>query len=147
VATELEKVLLQQHLNEVLALPESCRWRLEKDDSFLLGVTVVLHSTKAPQDLYKARLNWADYSKPASLKFLSMNTGVDNDATAWPVFFGSRPQALLCCVPYTAEGHVLHPDWAGLQQTRYEEPENPLLYVLLTLQHALDTTYEGRYHA
>lgn len=76
MATALETVLLQQHLTEVLALPESCRWHLEKDDSVLLGVTVVLHSTKAPQDLYKARLNWTDYSKPVSLKFLNMNTGV-----------------------------------------------------------------------
>lgn len=147
MATELEKVLLQQHLTEVLTLPESCRWHLEMDDSVPLGVTVVLHSAKAPKDLYKARLTWADYSKPVSMKFLNLNTGLDNDAMAWPVFFGSRPQAFLCCVPYTAEGNVLHPDWAGLQQTRYEEPENPLLYALLTLQQALDTTYERRFLA
>lgn len=147
MATALETVLLQQHLTEVLALPESCRWHFEKDDSVLLGVTVVLHSTKAPQDLYKARLNWTDYSKPVSLKFLNMNTDADNDANAWPDFFGSRPQAFVCCVPYTAEGHVLHPEWAVQPQTRFDEPENPLLYVLLTLQHALDTTYKGRYHA
>lgn len=145
MATELEKVLFEQHLTEVLALPECGRWRLERDESVPLGVKVVLHSVKAPEDLYQARISWTDFAKPFSLKFLSMATGVDNDPTAWPVFFGSRPAAFACCVPYTAEGHTLHPEWAAMPQARYQEPENPLQYALLTLQRELDSSYEGRF--
>ena len=145
MATDLDEVLFTQHLAEIFELPECTRWHLERDESVPLGVTVVLHSSKAPDDLYKALISWTDYFRPFSLKFLNMATGSDTDPTAWPVFFGSRPQAFVCCVPYTAEGHVLHLDWATLPQGRFEPPEMPLQFALLTLQRELDSTYEGRF--
>lgn len=146
MATEFDLMLFEQHLAEALELPVAARWSLELDTSVPLGLFATLHPRTAPQEFYKARIRWKDYSTPFSLKFINMEIGSDTDARAWPNFEGSRPQAFLACTTFTEEGQGLHPEWEQSAFNRYHPPEQPLIFALLTLQHLLDNTYQGRGH-
>lgn len=144
MATQFDLKEFEVHLQVALALPAAKRWSLERDTSVPLGVFCVLQPRTAPQESFKARLRWDDYSKPHSLKFVNMENGSDTDPRAWPNFEGSRPDSFLVCAPYTSEGHALHPEWAASPAHRYLTPDEPLVAALLTLQHVLDNTYAGR---
>ena len=144
--SDFEHSLFGEELSEVRALPEASRWKLERDDSVPLGLTVELYSLKDPKELYLARLRWNDYLKPPSLKFLNRETSADNDATAWPQCRGFRPSSHDACVSWSAEGHGHHPEWANSTRAAYPELESPMQFVLLTLQYELDTSYTGRGH-
>jgi len=144
MASDFELSLFEQELIEVRALPESSRWTLERDEAVPLGLIAQMYSVKDPEALYLARIRWVSYLKPPSLKFLNRQTRADNDPTAWPQCRGFRPSSLDACVSWTAEGHGLHPEWANSTRAAYSEPEAPMQFALLTLQHELDTTYTGR---
>lgn len=75
MATDFELALFEQQLEEVLALPEACRWSLERDISVPLGVFAIMHPLSNPEELFKARLRWNDLMKAPSLKFIDMTTG------------------------------------------------------------------------
>lgn len=144
MATELERALFASELQTVQRLPEASRWQLERDESVPLGLFVIMHSIGNLTELYRARIRWADYFGPFSLKFINMIDGADDDPTAWPIFFGSRPSALLACLPITAEGHALHPEWKNSAKQSFPIVEVPMQHALLRLQLLLDNSYEGR---
>lgn len=144
MASELDLMLFEQHLDELRALPQADRWTIKCGDDTALEVYVDLHPRTAPQEHYRARLRWRDYARPFSLKFIDMETGGDTNPRSWPNFEGSRPGSFFVCLPFTEEGNGYHPDWAGSKATAYITPENPLQYAVLTLQHLLDNTYAGR---
>ena len=75
MATDFELALFAQQLEEVQVLPGARRWSLERDDSVPLGVFMTTHPLCNSQELFKARMRWDDYFKPASLKFIDMTTG------------------------------------------------------------------------
>lgn len=145
--SDFELSLFEEQLGEVRILPEAGRWKLERDVTVPLGLTVEMYSVKDPKELYLARIRWADLFKPPSLKFLDRRTGSDRQATAWPKCRSFRPTSFDACVSWTAEGHGLHPEWANSASAAYVEPDSPVQFVLLTLQLELDTSYEGRGHA
>lgn len=142
MATDFELALFERQLEEARAQPEAGRWNLERDPCVPLGVTAVMHPRRAPSDLFKARLRWADLFKPPSLKFIDLTTGADNSVAAWPRCFGFRPGSLDACLPWTAEGHSLHPEWTA--SGMYPQVEAPVQFALLNLQFALDNSYQGR---
>lgn len=144
MATELEQNLFEEELRTVQGLPEAGRWQLERDSSVPLGLFAVMHPISKPNELYKARIRWTDYFGPFSLKFINMQSGVDNDPTAWPRCFGFRPGSLDACLPWTAEGHGLHPDWKHSVTNAFPKVEVPLQHALLRLQLSLDGSYDGR---
>lgn len=145
MATEYDLVLFAQHLQEALALPRSSeRWILERDGAVPLGVFCTMHSRTAPNDKYKVRLRWTDYSLPFSVKFINMDNGSETDQHAWPHIDGSRPGNYFLCSPFTKEGNDHHPEWAASAAKRYLLPDEPLVFALLQLQHLLDNTYKGR---
>lgn len=144
MATELELALFKQELDAMSDVPESKRWQLERDATVPLGLHVVMHPMSNPEELYKARVHWSDYFGPFSMKFIHMQTGADNDPTAWPKCFGFRPASLDACLPWTAEGHGLHPEWKNSIANRFPIVELPMQFALLQIQLSLDTTYEGR---
>lgn len=146
MATEFDKMLFDQHLEEMLALPGASRWDLERDTQVPLEVFCTMFPRTALHERYKVRLRWTDYSTPPSVKYVDPQTGADNDARAWPNFDGSRPGSFFLCAPFTKEGHDHHPEWRGASATRYEAPEDPLVSCLLQLQHLLDNSYVGRGH-
>lgn len=147
MASDFEIDLFMQELANVRGLPEAERWKIEQDLTVSLGVTIELSPAASPNDRYLARLRWTDYFGPPSLKFLNLSTGAENDPAAWPQCRSFRPSSLDACVSWTAEGHRLHPDWQSQGHTAYTAKEAPMQFVLLTLQHELDTTYTGRGHA
>lgn len=144
MATELEQTLFEEELQTVHDLPEASRWQLERDNTVPLGLFAVMHPISKPAELYKARIRWADYFGPFSLKFIRMETGAETDPMAWPRCFGFRPGSLDACLPWTAEGHALHPDWKSSAANAFPRVELPLQHALLQLQRALDSSYEGR---
>lgn len=144
MATEYDLVLFEQHLQAALELPAAKRWSLERDKSVPLGVFCLMHPRTAPSDLYKVRLHWTDYSMPFSLKFVSIETGAENDQHAWPNIEGSRPSHFFLCAPFTKEGNDHHPEWARSSITGYRTPDEPLVFALVLVQHLLDNTYQSR---
>lgn len=144
MATDHELDLFQEELRDVRKLPEAKRWQLERDKSVPLGLFAVMHPAKKAADLFKARIRWTDYFGPFSLKFVSMTTGADNDPMAWPRCYGFRPSACDTCLPWTAEGHRLHPEWKSSPLYSFPVVERPLQHALLRIQLSLDGSYEGR---
>jgi len=144
MATEFELALFVGQLEEVLALPDACRWGLERDTSVPLGVFAVMHPRIKPEDRFKARLRWNDLLKAPSLKFIDMSTGTDGNPAAWPRCFGFRPGSLDACLPWTEEGQRLHPEWTQSAANAYPKVEAPVQFALLHVQSALDNSYQGR---
>lgn len=144
MATDFELELFEQQLEEVLALPEACRWSLERDTTVPLGVLAVMHPLTKPEDLFKARLRWNDLMKAPSLKFIDIATGGDNNPVAWPKCFGFRPGCLDACLPWTAEGQSTHGEWAQSAANAFPRVEAPVQFALLHVQSSLDNSYQGR---
>lgn len=144
MASDLELALFEREQREISGLPEASRWTLERDESVPLGLFATMHSVKDPKENYKARIRWSDYFQAPSLKFINLETGADNDPTAWPQCHGFRPSSLDACIAWTAEGHGLHPEWKNSQNNRFPTVELPMQFILLQLQVTLDTTYAGR---
>jgi hypothetical protein len=144
MATELERALFEDELQMVRCLPEAARWQIERDAAVALGLFVVMHPIIKPTELYKARIRWTDYFGAFSLKFIKLDTEADNDPSAWPRCFGFRPGSLDACLPWTAEGHALHPEWRNSTSQAFPRVEAPMQYALLTLQSAMDNSYQGR---
>lgn len=143
MATEYDLMLFDQHYELVLALPAAGRWILERHESMPLEVICTMSPRIAPEEQFKLRLRWDDYSMPVSVKFLNKDTGSESDQHAWPNIDGSRPPSLFLCAPFTKEGNGYHPEWAQ-SAVRYKTPDEPLLFALIQMQHLLDNTYIGR---
>jgi hypothetical protein len=144
MATELELKLFADELEDVRELPEARRWELAQDPEVPLGVFAVMHPRSKPAERFKARIRWSDYFGPFSLKFVNLTTGADTDRAAWPQCFGFRPASLDACLPWTEEGHRLHPEWKNSSRQSFPSVEAPLQHALLRLQSSLDNTYQGR---
>jgi hypothetical protein len=114
-----------------------------EDSSGIYWLTLVPASD--PDETYFARLAWSEYpSAPPSVKFAKSIGGALDDPRAWPVVPGFRAQSFDICMPFTAEGFALHPEWAGTSEA-WRSTGNPFLYVTSTLQRFLDIQYSGRF--
>ncbi|MDQ6613306.1 MAG: hypothetical protein M3083_00685 [Actinomycetota bacterium] len=96
-----------------------------------------------PAQVYVARLTWLRHPHdPPSVTF---TTGVGGEAgavSAWPIIPGYRAPGDIC-MPFTAEGFGLHPDWRAGPDA-WEPTGNPYLRVATQLQDDLDHRYQGR---
>lgn len=139
----LSALNLKQDLDEVLALPESSRWKLEIGSE--LEVLFTFCSARAPQDLFQARLLWGVYpGEPPSLKFRDIKSGAQT-AQSWPQNVpGFRPDSQDACLNICSEGFALHGEWKNDPRYRWNTRGNVLLSVLRELQLMLDTHYFGR---
>ena len=144
MSDQLSKLNLNDDFGETLEVSDASRWQLEMTGD--LEVVVILHSDKAPTDVFQCRLLWTKYPDlPPSLKFRDPTTGRLDIPQAWPIVRGFRPQSLDACVNYCAEGFSLHPEWQNDPRFRWDPNGNPLLRVLRTLQDELDLHYQGRF--
>jgi hypothetical protein len=103
-----------------------------------------MHPASKPNDLYRARFRWTNYFGPFSLKFVDIKTGADTDPKAWPQCLGFRPGSLDACLPWTAEGQALHPEWKNSQTQSFPTVDAPMQHALLRVQSCLDNTFHGR---
>ena len=143
MATDFEVAIFEQQLRDVSDMSEAERWVLERDESIPLEIFATMHSVKQPEEQYKARFRWTDLFKAPSMKFIDLVSGSDTNPCAWPRYFGFRPACLDACLPWTAEGQHLHPEWAQ-SVNAFPKVEVPVQFALMNLQFALDTSYEGR---
>ncbi len=144
MATELELALFAEEFNLVKGIPEADRWTVERDQDVPLGVFLDLHPINHPKELFRARIRWNNYFDAPSLKFVNLENGSVGDPLAWPHCFGFRPSSMDACLPWTAEGHTLHPEWRTSCSHSFPTVEAPMHYALLRVQDALDTTYQKR---
>jgi hypothetical protein len=142
MSDRLAEMLFQDHLEQVLAMPEAKQWSIEKRERLQLHVTVQPKSE--PKEFYLARLTWTTYpgARPSSVTFLDTVTLATGVGRSWPRAEGFRPPGDIC-TNWTAEGFNLHPEWVGTHAD-WEGGENPMLTQLRLLQHSLDFTYQGR---
>lgn len=147
MATDFELALFDEELLEVRNLPEAGRWELERDLSVPLGFFSVMHPISKPTEQYKAHLRWSSLFAPPSLKFVDLLSAAENNPSAWPRCFGFRPSSLDACLPWTAEGHALHPEWVNSTKNSFPKVDAPLQFALLNIQSSLDKTYTGRGNA
>jgi hypothetical protein len=112
----------------------------EEDD----GIRWVEMSQRSPpEERYVARLAWTSYPySPPSVLFADGVGGAVSQASAWPRIQGYRAPADIC-MPFTAEGYNLHPEWRT-GPTAWKSTGNPFLRVVTQLQDDLDNRYEGR---
>lgn len=143
MATDFERAVFEQQLEDVLKLPEAGRWTLERDESVPLGLFATMHPRTDPSSYFRAHFRWSDLFKAPSMKFVDLGTGSETSPLAWPRCFGFRPGSMDACLPWTAEGHALHPEWAA-SSNAFPKVDAPVQFALLMLQASLDSTYQGR---
>ncbi len=144
MSDELSKLNLKDDFEEAQGVPDASRWKLEMPGD--LEVVATMHSAKAPNEFFQARLAWTKYPDQApSLKFRDPATGRLDLPQAWPIVRGFRPQSLDACVNWCLEGFNLHPQWQQDPRFRWDPSNNPLLRVLRTLQEELDEQYQGHF--
>lgn len=118
--------------------------RLERDPGEPGIYWATLRPKNTTEEEYYARVAWSCYPHaPPSVKFADHVCGSLNVTSAWPVAPGFRPTSFDICKPLTAEGFALHPEW-HTGPDAWPTTGNPFLWVVQTLQHDLDTGYEGR---
>lgn len=144
MATDLERSLFEQEFRDVSLLPEAVRWKIERDKDVPLGVYVLVHPISHRDHAYLARIRWADYFAPFSLKFVNLETRADGEPMAWPRCYGFRPSSLDACLPWTAEGLLLHPEWRTSARHAVRIVDAPMQHALLRVQDSLDNSYQGR---
>jgi hypothetical protein len=105
-----------------------------------------LHPASDAAQTYVACLVWSVYpGAPPSVKFATGVGGGVDDPTAWPIVNGFRPTSHDICMPFTAEGFALHPDWSTSSQA-WVGQGNPFLAVVRELQRHLNSpSYQGRF--
>jgi hypothetical protein len=136
---------LQADATAVAKLLEQHGGRLVADDADAGVHWLEMHPRSAMSEIYVARVKWARYpDAPPSVKFATEVGGRIDVLTAWPVIPGYRPTAFDICMPFTAEGFAVHPDWAQTKEA-WTGTGNPFLWVAETLQRDLNNRYQGRF--
>ena len=139
-------IAFEDDAREVETAEDSTRWRLERGGQQEIFVT--LSSAADPANKYQARLAWRSYPHDApSVKFRNPSNGSLSEPTAWPVVRGFRPGNLDCCVNWSEEGFVAHPEWRNDPKLRWRPDGNALLRVLRILQSEMDDHYSARFKA
>jgi hypothetical protein len=104
---------------------------------------VTLQPRSTPTETYVVRLHWSTYPHAApSVQFAAAVGGPTGVSSAWPQIPGYRPPNDIC-MPFTAEGLALHPEWISGPEAWTATP-NPYLRVVTQLQDDLDHRYGGR---
>ena len=139
------ELALKADVRAVIAFLREHGGRLNDGEDFSGVFWLTLMPASDPKETYFAQVAWREYpGAPPSVKFAKSIGGALDDSRAWPVVPGFRAQSFDICMPFTAEGFALHPEWAGTAE-RWRSAGNPFLYVASTLQRLLDTRYSGRF--
>ena len=144
MADELAAAIFSDDVADAMKDPEASRWSIERREGLVLHVT--LSPRSRPDEMYLARLGWADYpgSLPASVVFLDPATLERGVPKAWPVIAGGRPPNDICAT-WTAEGFVAHPEWLRDSSKAWNGGDNPVLTQIRHLQLELDFNCQGRH--
>lgn len=137
------RLVLAADVGGVTAAADDRGWTVVGHD----GLVVVAEITsRVDAETYRLRLSCDGYPDRApSIKPIDPESGLSDVVRAWPACDGFRPVGDIC-MPITAEGFGLHPEWASDPTLRWISSGNPLLRVLEELQAQIDnpTKYRGR---
>ncbi len=137
-------IAFEDDLQDAETVADAARWRLDRGGR--QEVFVTLGSAADAGNTYQARLAWRNYPNDApSVKFRNPANGSLSEPTAWPVVRGFRPGNLDCCVNWSEEGFVAHPEWRNDPKFRWRADGNAVLKVLRILQSEMDDHYSGRF--
>lgn len=118
-------------------------WVIVEHEDLVVVVDVI---SRIDRESYRLRLSCDGYPDRApSIKPIDPTTGQSANVRAWPACDGFRPVGDIC-MPLTAEGFALHPEWMNDPALRWISTGNPILRVLEELQGQIDnpTKYHGR---
>ena len=139
------KLNLQADAKAVAALLKQHGGRLHADADESGTYFMEMVPADDASEIYIARVAWTTYPGAApSVKFATEVGGRLDVPSAWPTVPGFRPTAFDICMPFTAEGFNVHPEWRTSAEA-WKENGNPFLFVASTLQRLLDTRYSGRH--
>jgi hypothetical protein len=134
---------LAADVRDVRLEAENRRWVVEGPDGLTVYVTISSH---IDSEAYCIRFQCPNYpDEPFSVKPVDAETKESSVATAWPSCDGFRPPSDLC-MPLSAEGYRLHPEWSNDPRWRWNPRGNPLLRVVEELQARINdpSKYRGR---
>lgn len=136
------QLVLEADLGAVRTAASDRLWALVHED---LIVTVDMTS-RVDGESYRLRLSCLGYpDSPPSVMPIDPETGRSDMVRAWPACEGFRPVGDIC-MPLTAEGFALHPEWMNDPALRLISSGNPILRVFEELQAQIDNPrkYRGR---
>jgi hypothetical protein len=137
------RLALDEDLNAVAEFLKGQGGSVELDVREAEIYWLTLHPRSAPEERYFARLVWSCYPHaPPSVVFASGVGGELGRPRDWPTIAGYRPPNDIC-MPFTAEGFGLHPEWCTGPYA-WRADGNPFLRVAQQLQDDLDSRYGGR---
>jgi hypothetical protein len=117
---------------------------LVRDEADAGTYWVVLRSRLDATRPYYVRVSWQTYPGAApSVRFADGVRGSHTVSSAWPNIPGYRLGAFDICKPFTAEGYIVHPEWATGPNV-WRSTGNPFLWVVELLQYDLHNHYQGR---
>ena len=137
------RLALAADVAELRAAGTERGWVIVGHEELVVVVDVVSRIDGEP---YRLRLSCDGYpDKAPSIKPIDRTTGQSDNIQAWPSCEGFRPVGDIC-MPLTAEGFALHPEWMNDPALRWISTGNPILRVLEELQAQIDnpTKYRGR---
>lgn len=119
--------------------------RLHHEDDDPGAYWLEINPEATNQKPYYVLVKWTRYpAQPPSVKFATAVRGELNVTSAWPQIPGYRPGAFDICMPFTAEGFSVHPEWCTTSDA-WRDTGNPFLWVAEILQRDLKTRCEGRH--
>jgi hypothetical protein len=146
VSIDLESRLnLEADREAVAALLAEHGGRLHQDPEDGACYWLELHPVSDPPEAFYVRVLWTRYpDDPPSVKFATAVGGSVDVTRAWPQIPGYRPGSFDICMPFTAEGFNVHPEWRETSEA-WRTSGSPFLWVAQTLQRDLNQRYGGRH--
>jgi hypothetical protein len=143
VSTVQSELALAADLTGIRRVAPEHGWRVGRRTGLMVDVAL---TSMVDAESYTIRFVAAGYPDSApSIKPVDPATGASDVRTAWPDCDGFRPTTDLC-MPLSAEGYAVHPEWQNDPVLCWRSAGNPLLRVLEELQILLDNRarYRGR---
>jgi hypothetical protein len=137
------QLALGADLSKIRRLASERGWTIGRRN----GLEVLISMTsRIDAESYVLRFIAAAYPDSApSIKPVDPTSGTSETRSAWPDCDGFREPTDLC-MPLSAEGYAVHPEWQRDPMLRWDSAGNPLLRVLEELQAHINNTakYRGR---
>jgi hypothetical protein len=143
VSARQAELALQADLVEIRKHARARHWTVGRRSGLEVAIAM---TSKVDAESYTLRFVAAGYPDSApSIKPIDPETRSSDVRTAWPDCDGFRVPTDLC-MPLSAEGYAVHPEWPNDPALRWSSTGNPLLRVLEELQIQIDNRarYRGR---
>ncbi len=136
---------LAKDLEQVGAVAGGAGWDVSSPDKLTVEISI---RSSVDGERYSLHFRCTDYpDQPPSIVCFDKASGSHQVRSAWPQCQGFRADSSWdLCLPLSAEGFKVHPEWQNDPQKRWNSNGNPLLRVIDEIQLRLNdpTKYSGR---